>query len=203
MKKIILFVLLITLIGLISIFSFREYVKNRCEEIDFANILNNEYAYVDDNGKVTNLTVVFSNDGRIFGFSGVNKYFAGYKLSDNQITISTIGTTMNTTFEEEMNSEKKYIETLNNVSTARACKNKLLLKNNDKTLKFVPTGKEVTEIISDVNNSNVNPTDTNETATNDSSTTEQPVEENTNTSVVEDNNVPTNTENAPVVENNN
>lgn len=166
-----LYVVLLVVLAVVSIFSFRKYM-NGCEEVEFSTIMNKEFAFVDNNTQ-TNITLVFSEDGRVLGFSGVNKYFAAYKLDENnQITLSSIGTTMNTASEEEIKAERSYIEMLSNVTKVKACKDKLLLTEGDKTLNFVPTGKEVTEVVTDVN-AEQNTTETNvDTTTNETQETE-------------------------------
>ncbi|MDD2839549.1 MAG: META domain-containing protein [Rickettsiales bacterium] len=198
MKKIILYILLLIVLATSSVFAFKKY-SNRCVEVEFSSILNKEYAYVGENNIPTNLTVIFSEDGRVSGFSGVNKYFAGYKLEDNnQIKLSTIGTTMNVASEKELNSERQYIKVLNNVNKVKVCKNKLLLKNDDKILNFIPTGKEITEVIIDIttdevaspseNDVEVNTNNIENQINNDESQAINPTEESDNTEENTDNN---------------
>ena len=135
MKKIIVAIVLLVVAGF-SIFSYRKY-STRCKKVDFAEILNKEFTYV-NNGKKTDINITFSQDG-IYGFAGVNRYFAGYKLGENgQITFSPIGSTMMAGPQEKMEAERQYFELLNNVDKIETYKSKvvLLTKNNQK-LKFI------------------------------------------------------------------
>ncbi len=147
MKKIVLPVLLLALAGF-SIFSFRKF-SNKCMKVDFSTILDSEYIYVDNNVK-TDITLTFSKDGRIFGFGGVNRYFAGYKIENNdQLILSPIGSTMMAGPIEKMNLEKNYFDLLKEVNSVKACKNKLTLTtNNNQVLEFVKSDERPTTPIS-------------------------------------------------------
>lgn len=107
-------------------------------KVDFSTILDTEYVYV-DNGIKTDITLTFSNDGRIFGFAGVNRYFAGYKLeNDDQLILSPIGSTMMAGPLEKMDLEKNYFDLLKEANKVKICKNQItLMTNNNQMLKFV------------------------------------------------------------------
>ena len=156
MKKIILSILLLAVAGF-SIFSFKKF-PNKCLKADFSTIINKEYVYV-DNGAETDITLTFSDDGRVFGFSGVNRYFAGYKLeNDNKLELSPIGSTMMAGPAEKMDLERNYLNLLSMVNKIKVCKNKItLVLNNNQLLKFVKSNEEFTnqEITQDDANSEV------------------------------------------------
>ena len=133
MKKIIISIILLAVAGF-SIFSYRKYATE-CKKVDFAEILNKEFIYFDKDKK-TDITIAFSNDG-IFGFGGVNRYFAGYKLGENgQIAFSPIGSTMMAGPQEKMELERQYFDLLNNVNKIETYKSKIVLltKNNQKLI---------------------------------------------------------------------
>ena len=194
-----LYVILLVVIALVSVSSFGKYI-NRCEKVDFSTIMNKEYAFV-DNDTTTDFTLIFSDDGRVLGSSKMNKYFSAYKLDENnQINFSSIGTTMNSAPDEEIIAERKYIEMLSNVSKVKVCKDKLLLIDGEKTLNFIPTGKEITEVITDVekkqntkSTEEDKPADVNQNTTNNETSSDNQVVEPENTE--ETNNVAPATEN--------
>lgn len=144
MKKIIIPIILIAL-ALVAIFTYGKCIK--CKKIPFDTVLDKEYVYLNNEVK-TNITLTFTKDG-IFGFGGVNKYFAGYKVDDkDQIILSPIGSTMMAGSEEAMQLERQYFELLKDVNRVKVYKDKLvLMTSNDKKLKFV-------EIKKDINNNN-------------------------------------------------
>ena len=127
MKKIILPLILLIVIVVAGVFSYFKFYK--CEKVDFSTIINKEFNYV-DNEKVTKITIAFSKDG-FFGFSGVNRYFAGYKIEGDKITFSPIGSTMMAGPQERMEAERQYFELLNKVNGIEVYKNKIVLKTSD------------------------------------------------------------------------
>ena len=68
-------------------------------------ILENKYPNI-------GITLAFDTN-KIYGFSGVNRYFAGYTLTnENMISISPIGSTMMAGPEENMNAERDFTSLL-------------------------------------------------------------------------------------------
>ena len=137
MKKIIIAILLL-LIANISVFSYKNYIKNKkYKRVEFSEILNKNFIYILD-GKKTDITITFLNDG-VYGFTGINKYFAGYKLGENgQIEFSPIGTSMIDVPQNQAEMEKQYFNLLGNVNKIETFEEKIVLftRNNNK-LKFV------------------------------------------------------------------
>lgn len=56
-------------------------------------------------------------NGRVYGFSGVNRYTGTYEVSGNDIIFGSIGATMMAGQEDKAIVESKYLELLNSVKT--------------------------------------------------------------------------------------
>jgi len=151
MKKIIISLLLIALAGL-SIFSFRRF-SNKCSKVDFSDVLGEEYIYVDERGAKTDITITFSGDGRVFGFGGVNRYFAGYKLGDgNVLTLSPIGSTMMAGSAADLDAETNYFNLLKGTNKIKTCSERIVLLTNDgHSLNFIRSDNRSSRQASDEN----------------------------------------------------
>lgn len=138
-KKVLLSVVaaLVLIIAIVFLYKSNRICSMFSKQLPFSSIINKEYIYVgndmentmsysDDNGDSINIT--FSNDG-VFGFGGVNRYFAGYKITDDGKTIefSPIGSTMMAGPEDRMKMESDYFATLNKVNQFKVYKGKLIL----------------------------------------------------------------------------
>lgn len=140
MKKAILPILLFILV-IASMFLYEKQYGYKNKELDFTSALNKEYSYVKNDIK-TPITLEFSND-RVYGYAGVNRYFAGYKVEGNNIKFSPIGSTMMAGAEKDMKIESEYLTLLNNVNLVKVYQDELLLITKDnQTLTFVENNKE-------------------------------------------------------------
>lgn len=135
MKKIIIAIILLAIAGL-SIFSYKKYIKEP-KKVEFSTILGKEFVYTKD-GLKTDITLTFSNDG-IYGFGGVNRYFAGYKAEDDgRIRFSPIGSTLMAGPQEKMQKEREFFELLSNVNRIETYESKIVLSTlKDQKLIFV------------------------------------------------------------------
>lgn len=142
MKKLILPILLL-LLALVSMFVYEKEYGYKNKELPFSYALNKEYVYVKDDVK-TPITIEF-DDTKIYGYSGVNRYFAGYKVENmNDIQFSPIGSTMMAGPEKDMKMESEYLNLLNNVNKVEVYQGRLILKTKDnQTLNFVENKKEL------------------------------------------------------------
>lgn len=64
-------------------------------------------------------------DGRIFGFSGVNRYMGGYTASNGKVEFGQMGSTMMAGPEKNMNAETDYLKMLQQSKTFE-CSDKIL-----------------------------------------------------------------------------
>ena len=153
MKKIILLLILCALIAL-SVFVYEKEYGYKNKELDFSTVLNKEYSYIKDDIKTT-ITIEF-DETKVYGYSGVNRYFAGYKVENsNDIQFSPIGSTMMTGPVKDVKMEIEYLALLNNVNKVEVYQDELILKTMDnQVLKFIEnkegdigstTSQEVTE----------------------------------------------------------
>ena len=124
MKKIILFAIVSILMGCQS--------QNNL-------ILNNQWKLVELNGKsLTNenvnvtLTLNASNH-QVNGNGGCNQYFGGYKLIDNVVEISNLGSTKMFCV-ETANIEQEYFNTLKDKSDIKVTENQLIFSKGGKTV---------------------------------------------------------------------
>ena len=85
------------------------------KDITYADLYGREFIL---ENKYTNIGITIGFDtNRIYGFSGVNRYFAGYTLTNgNSIAIGALGSTMMAGPEENMNSERDFTALLSEAS---------------------------------------------------------------------------------------
>ena len=102
-KKIATFLAVGTLlVGCSSIGSGKNNIKN-IEKQEF--LLTNKY-------KDANITIAFEGD-KVYGFSGVNRYFGGAKIDGDNIEVLNVASTMMAGPEDRMQAESGYIKLLN------------------------------------------------------------------------------------------
>lgn len=141
MKKVIIPILLL-LIAIASMFIYQQKYGYKNKELDFSTALNKEYSYVKDEIK-TPITIEFSQD-RVYGFAGVNRYFAGYKVENkNELKLSPIGSTMMAGSEKDMKMEIEYLNLLNDANIIKVYPEKMeIITKNNQVMKFVENKKE-------------------------------------------------------------
>lgn len=96
------------------------------------NIENKEF-YLENNPKIT---LLFKN-GKISGFSGVNKYFSNYSLKDDNIKINAIATTRMAGNNIDMKNEFEYLKLLQNMENIKIENGKLILYSKNSNLTFI------------------------------------------------------------------
>lgn len=141
MKKIILPVLLfIIVVVLVMLFENKTNKSNK--ELYFSTALDKEYIYI-KNGEKTPITITFSED-KVFGSAGINSYFAGYKVdNNNNVQFSPIGSTMMAGPMDEMEREREYLSLLNDVNVVKVYKDRMeLITKNNVVLTFIEAKKE-------------------------------------------------------------
>ena len=79
--------------------------------------------------KGTNITINFSKD-RINGYSAVNIYFGNYKIQNNILILSNVGTTEKAGSQELMDIERKFFDILQSSPKISYDKETLTLSNN-------------------------------------------------------------------------
>lgn len=141
MKKVIIPILLL-LIAIASMFLYQQKYGYKNKELDFSTALNKEYSYVKDEIK-TPITIEFSQD-RVYGFAGVNRYFAGYKVENkNELKLSPIGSTMMAGPEKDMKMETEYLNLLNDANIIKVYPEKIeIITKSSQIMKFVENKKE-------------------------------------------------------------
>lgn len=83
----------------------------------------------------SDITITFDSN-KVYGFSGVNRYFGGVQVEGDKITISNIASTMMAGPQSKMTEESEYLKTL-------ALVNKMTIEENGITL----TGEKVLKFI--------------------------------------------------------
>lgn len=141
MKKIILPILLFVIVVVLVVL-FENKTNNNNKELYFSTVLDKEYIYI-KNGEKTPITITFSED-KVFGSAGVNRYFAGYKVdNNNNLQFSPIGSTMMAGSMDEMEREREYLSLLNDVNAVKVYKDRMeLITKNNVVLTFVEAKKE-------------------------------------------------------------
>ena len=84
-----------------------------------------------------------SADGKVGGSAGCNRYFAGYEINKNELTVkSPIGSTMMACPEPVMEQEKQYFSLLETVETFQTKNGKLTISSSgNQILVFVAQQK--------------------------------------------------------------
>ena len=121
---------------------FENKANKNNKELYFSTALDKEYIYI-KNGEKTPITITFSED-KVFGSAGINSYFAGYKVDNNDnVQFSPIGSTMMAGPIDEMEREREYLSLLNDVNVVKVYKDRMeLITKNNVVLTFIEAKKE-------------------------------------------------------------
>ncbi|MBL3582563.1 META domain-containing protein [Oleidesulfovibrio alaskensis] len=76
------------------------------------------------------VTLVFDEDGRLYGYSGCNNYFGTWQLKDGALTFGPMGSTKRACEEKAMRTEYEYFRTMTGVTRA--------LRGHDGSLVLAP-----------------------------------------------------------------
>ena len=96
-----------------------ENMKNSNEDI--SKLYSKEYVLEN-----SNITINFEKD-RVYGFSGVNRYFGTFSADKDQIKIGNLGSTLMMGDIKDMEMESQYLKSLSQV-------NKMIINGNTVTL---------------------------------------------------------------------
>lgn len=83
----------------------------------------------------SDITITFDNT-KIYGFSGVNRYFGAAKVQGNNITIENVASTMMAGPQNKMEEESNYLKALAEMTSMTIGDKTITLTGNGKTLKF-------------------------------------------------------------------
>ena len=113
------------LVGCSSIGTGKNDIKS-IEKQEF--LLTNMY-------KDANITIAFEGD-RVYGFSGVNRYFGGAKIDGENIEVLNVASTMMAGPENRMQAESGYIKLLNESDKIEVKNDSIILltKDNEKLI---------------------------------------------------------------------
>ena len=78
----------------------------------------------------SDLYVQFETDGNLGGFSGCNRFFGSYELSDNAISIEALGITRMACPSQVMSFEMSFVEALQSATTVARAKTRIALRND-------------------------------------------------------------------------
>jgi len=119
----------------ISAFICAVFLFSACANKNSETITGKEFQLLNapNNAEIT--ISFFKDEPRFAGKSAVNRYFGNYKIDDNEITFSQIGSTMMMGPEELMIAESEYLNFLNTVKSYKI-ENKKLYLIGEKTLEF-------------------------------------------------------------------
>ncbi len=84
----------------------------------------------------SDVTIVFDNN-KVYGFSGVNRYFGMAQVEGDNLKITNVASTMMAGPQSKMEAETEYLKTLSGVEKISVEKNTIILSGNNKVLKFV------------------------------------------------------------------
>lgn len=100
------------------------------QTLDISSISGKEYTLEN-----SDITIIFDNN-KIYGFSGVNRYFGAIKVEGTTITIGNVASTMMAGLPSKMEEESNYLKTLAEMNSMSIEDNSITLTGNGKTLKF-------------------------------------------------------------------
>lgn len=84
----------------------------------------------------SDITISFDTN-KVYGFSGVNRYFGGVDIQGDKVTFTNLASTMMAGPQDKMTAESEYLKTLNEMNTMSIQGNTITLTGNNKTLKFI------------------------------------------------------------------
>lgn len=81
------------------------------------------------------ITIAFE-DGKVYGFSGVNRYFGGAKIEGDNINIDGVASTMMAGPQDKMSAETEYLQLLSEAQKIQMDENKIIIttKNNEELI---------------------------------------------------------------------
>lgn len=91
---------------------------------------NKEYTLIN-----SDITIMLDEE-MIYGFAGVNRYFAQYKKEKDNISIGNIGSTMMLGPEDAMQKEQEFLETLPKMKKINITEDKIILSGDESELIF-------------------------------------------------------------------
>lgn len=83
----------------------------------------------------SDITITFDNT-KVYGFSGVNRYFGAVKVQGNTITFENVASTLMAGPQDKMEEESNYLKTLSEMNSMVIGDKTITLTGNGKTLKF-------------------------------------------------------------------
>lgn len=93
--------------------------------------------YLEKNNSLENITITLDGD-RIYGFSGVNRYFGSYEEKGNKVIIGSLASTRMGGSPEEMSREREFLQNLEGEKIIVTVNNQIqLIDNNNKVMKFI------------------------------------------------------------------
>ncbi len=151
MKKSVFLICLLALTACSSIsgvsnLDLSEATNEKIMLINKSDLIDREFIIEEDSFN-SKITIGFSKE-RVYGSSGINRYFGIYNLVDNKLVITTMGSTMMAGKESAMIEEVKYLTLLKDNKEIKLEGNNLILTSNEGIkIKFrdMKTPKESTE----------------------------------------------------------
>ncbi|MGL6114559.1 MAG: META domain-containing protein [Cetobacterium sp.] len=129
-KSIYLFLLVVFFMGCSAL------KNNKKDLINLQEIYGKTF-YLEKNNNLENMTITLDGD-RIYGFSGVNRYFGSFEEKGNKIIIGSLASTRMGGSPEEMNREREFLQNLEGEKIIVVINNQLqLIGDNNKVMKFI------------------------------------------------------------------
>lgn len=121
----------------LSVLTNQQTAKEEVKILKSMEVENREFIITSPEYKSKKITLGFLN-GRIFGFSGVNRYFAEYKIKNNKLVLDYLGSTKMAADNDSMRSELIYLDILKDNREIKIEGDKLILISNEGiTLEFI------------------------------------------------------------------
>ena len=76
------------------------------------------------------ITIAF-DDGKVFGFSGVNRYFGGAVINGEDLDVSNVASTMMAGPQDKMAAEMEYLQLLSEADKIQMEDNKVIITTKD------------------------------------------------------------------------
>lgn len=107
-----------------------QIAKEEVKILKANEMVGREFIIETEEYKAKKLTIGFTKD-KIFGFSGINRYFSKYKISNNKLIIDNIGVTKVAGNKEKMVSELKFLSLLRDNKEIKLEGDYLILISNE------------------------------------------------------------------------
>ena len=127
MKNILMVIPFVFLLGACT--NVSSVPKSQPQMVQLVDVTSNDYVLT-NMYQGQGLTLGFDNDGRVFGYSGLNRFFGKADVRNGHLKIEQIGSTKMGGPQEALIREAQYMTMLENMTNIELKNDKLILSND-------------------------------------------------------------------------